>query len=170
MVREGLYKLGNKGALHWAQNGKPDGNVGYQCYDQYLILDYRFRRNDDDWQPVKQTILIKRTPCNYGKSRLWFECPGCNYRCAILYGADVLFLCRKCYRLPYRSQMQSKLDTLFNQKHALGRRIFEDYKYGDGYKKKKGMHQSTFDRLFQKYDLLNSKVCRGTIEKLGKKL
>jgi hypothetical protein len=63
--------------------------------------------------------------------------------------------------------MQSDIDRLFDQKHSLGGRIFEYYEYGEGWLKKKGMHQKTFDRLHSKYEQLESRVNQGTIDRFG---
>ena len=96
-----------------------------------------------------------------------FECLRCGYRCAILYSASKLFLCRKCYDLPYASQMQSDLDRLVDQKHKLGKRIFEHYEYGDGWMKKKGMHWKTFDRLYARYRQLDSRINQDICYRFG---
>ena len=46
------------------------------------------------------------------------------------------------------------MDRLVSQKHKLGERIFEYYDYGEGWGKKKGMHQVTFDRLNARYQAM----------------
>ena len=63
--------------------------------------------------------------------------------------------------------MQGDLERLFDQKHSLGARIFEHYEHGEGWLKKKGMHQTTFDRLYSKYERLESRVNQGTIDRFG---
>lgn len=169
MVRKGWLKSGWRGSLKWTCNGEPSGDINYQRYNNQLILDYRYRDNGEDWQPVKQAINVSETDCNYGGQRKWFLCPNCGRRCAILYSASKLFLCRECYKLPYASQMKGKLDRLIDKLHKLGYRIFEDYN-GYGYRKRKGMHQTTFDRLYQKYYRMDEFIDRrinSYIRKLG---
>lgn len=167
MKRNGWLLPGCGGNLKWTCNGEPSGDINYHCYESRLLLNYRFRSVGIEWEPVKQTIFIESTPCNYGNSRQWFLCPRCGYRCALLYGADRLFLCRKCYELPYASQMQSDLDRLVDQKHKLGKRIFDDYEYGDGWWKKKGMRWKTFDRLYKRYERLDAKINQGICYRFG---
>ncbi len=157
LKRKGWFKQEHSGSLKWTTNGETSGNINYTRHHNSLILNYKLRSYGEDWQPVKQVIHIDTTACNYGGNRPWFLCPNCGYRCAILYGADVLFLCRKCYNLPYSSQMQGELNRLIDQMHKLGYRIFEDYD-GHGWRKKKGMHQKTFDRLYLKYRWLDMKI------------
>ncbi|MEH6559588.1 MAG: hypothetical protein V7708_17465 [Oceanicoccus sp.] len=167
MKRRGWLNPGRGGTLTWSWNGEPWGNINYRCQEGRLLLDYRFRSGGDEWEPVKQTIFITTTPCNYGNERQWFSCPRCGYRCALLYSAGRLFLCRKCYELPYASQMQSDLDRLVDQKHKLGKRIFEYYDYGDGCMKKTGMRWKTFDRLHARFARLDERINQGICYRFG---
>lgn len=73
----------------------------------------------------------------------------------LLYGHDVLFLCRHCYQLPYASQQEGHLDHMVSQKHKLGARIFKYYEYGEGYGKAKGVHWKTFEKLNTHYEQLD---------------
>ncbi len=108
MNRRGWLTPSNRRTIHWKWNGEPWGDISYLTYSNHLELSYRYRINSDDWHPVKQTINIEKTFCHYGRQRPWFLCPRCNRRCAILYNPGKLFLCRKCYQLPYQSQNQSR--------------------------------------------------------------
>jgi len=161
MRKKGLLKPNTRGSLSWTCGGKPSGDIRYTCYQHELQLHYRYRQHGGDWQPVEQRIPLERTPCNYGGERPWFLCSRCNKRIAVLYGADVLFLCRHCYQLPYASQNQGYMDKLIDQKHKLGERIFEVYECGEGWGKKKGMHWSAFNRLHSKYKALEQAWCMG---------
>jgi len=154
MRKQGLLKPYHQGTLSWTCRGEPSGYINYTCYPHELQLHYRYREKGEDWQPVEQRITIERTHCHYGGDRQWFCCPRCHKRVAVLYGADVLFLCRHCYQLPYASRNQGYMEKLLDQKDMLGKRIFEYYEYGEGWGKKKGMHWSTFDRLHVKYKAL----------------
>jgi len=111
--------------------------------------------------------LFSRTACNYGGERLWFLCPHCGKRVAVLYGVDARFLCRHCYNLPYASQGKGKLDRLIDQKHKLGDRIFEDYD-GYGWRRRKGMHKRTFDRLYEQYWRLDMAIDDGIAGRFGR--
>ena len=166
MKRRGWLNPGYGGKLSWTWNGQPWGNINYRCYDNSLELDYKFR-SGGEWEPVKQRIAITATRCNYGNARQWFECPRCGGRCALLYCASKLFLCRKCYQLPYASQMQGDLYRLIEQKHKLGKRIFEYYEFGEGWEKKKWMRWKTFDRLYNRYRSLDRVIDHGICDRLN---
>lgn len=147
--QNGLLRPNRAGSLSWTCGGEPSGNINYTMYENTMVLNFRAHGYwDDDWESVQQTIWFDRTPCHYGGSRKWFLCPECDSRVGILYGGDVLFLCRHCYRLPYASQgedflsrMNRKLDKISNKLEA------DEYTVVDELWKPKGMHWKTFYRL-----------------------
>jgi hypothetical protein len=60
--------------------------------------------------------LFCYTRCNYGGERRWLLCPRCFKRVAKLYRppGEVLFACRRCHQLTYRSVQchDARLDRL----------------------------------------------------------
>jgi hypothetical protein len=170
MKRRGLLVPGTSNSLSWTCGGEPNGSIRYRYSGGCLLLDFKFRDNGGEWEPVEQIVPLTSTPCNYGNERHWFHCPRCHYRCAILYMGGSHFLCRKCYKLPYNSQMQSDLDRMAAQLNGLGERIFEHNEYGEGWLKKKGMHQKTFERLFSRYENLEFGLDQVTMARFGLKL
>ncbi len=166
MARKNWLRPGIRGTLNWTCNGEPSGLINYHCLYDKLTLDYKYRINGCEWEPVTEDVYFDSTPCNYGNSRKWFLCPGCGNRCAILCSDGKYFLCRKCYDLPYASQMQGRLERLIDQKHKLGYRIFEDYD-GEGWMKKKGMHKKVFNRLNLKYRQLDMAIDEGIFLRCG---
>ncbi len=166
MRKQGLLKPGYSGSLSWTRGGESSGSIRYRVEESRLVLNYSSREHGGEWQPIEESVWFDRTPCNYGGERLWFLCPHCSKRVAVLYGVDARFLCRHCYNIRYSSQMKGKLDQLIDQKHKLGNRIFEDYD-GYGWRKRKGMHQKTFDRLYLKYQWLDIKINEETMMRFG---
>ena len=164
MKKAGLLKPTTKGNLTWSRGGEPTGNINYECHQEHLLLKFKFRLGNYDWQSKEQKVWFDRTPCHYGGERLWFLCPSCNRRVAILCCDGPLFLCRHCYQLPYASQNESTIDRLISQRHKLGQRIFVHYKNGEGWGKKKGMHQKTFDQLYARFKSLDQKWCVNMIK------
>jgi len=73
----------------------------------------------DYLEMVGGRIYFDRTPCNYGGERVWFMCPNCDRRCAVLYGND--FVCRGCIGIRYyTSQIEDDI--------ARAKRKFEKFK------------------------------------------
>jgi hypothetical protein len=119
-----------------------------------LMLSYRFRRNDEDWQDVDEPISVVRVPCRYGGSRPYFVCPGvinnvpCRRRVAKLYGPGRYFLCRHCYRLGYASQSEDAMDRTLRRANTIRRRLGGEAGMLEIFPARpKGMWHSTYERL-----------------------
>ena len=114
--RDGCLRPGWSGGWEWKQDGERVAWIGMRAEENRLVLDYRFRRNGDEWQDVNEPISIVRVPCRYGGSRPYFICPGvvngryCGRRVVKLNGPGRYFLCRRCYRLAYASQSEDAMD------------------------------------------------------------
>jgi len=158
MRKRGFLTPMCRGSLNWTTGGEPSGDIRYTCFDNRLLLRYRISLYGGDWESVEQTVYFDSTRCNYGGERKWFLCTHCSRRVEVLYSGGKYFHCRRCYRIPYRSNNESYYDNLNSQQDKLGRRIFENYDYGDEWFKKKGMHWKTFNRLYEKYEQLGEQA------------
>jgi hypothetical protein len=97
-----------------------------------------------------QTIYLDPSPCNYGGERLWFKCPHCHQRVAVLYDVDTFFMCRTCHRLSYRSQGENVLRRSLRKIRKLRTRLDAPLDLSEYIQTKpKGMHWKTFERLRQ---------------------
>jgi hypothetical protein len=148
MKRQGYLRAGTMGNLIWSNRGEQTGLITYSIVEEGMVLNYRYRINGGEWQPVEQRIIFDRTPCNYGGYRTWFRCPRCGKRVALLYGAGKLFLCRHCYDLAYGSQQEGQLDRLMRKARKIRHRLgAEDDLTMPIWQKPKGMHEKTYLRL-----------------------
>ena len=151
--KQGLLRPGHWGTLSWTSRGEPSGNVRYKVEGSIFTLHYKVREYGDDWEPIKLDAPLVTLPCRYGGSRYYFLCPNrnCQRRCEVLYSVSRYFVCRKCSGYLYSSQKGDHLDQIRSAKDKIGKRIFEDYDGDWGWRKKKGMHQKTFDRGYARY-------------------
>lgn len=147
MKKRGLLRPGISGTLSWNRGGEPTGEINFTANDGSLELRYRVQEHGGDWESISQSIQLALTPCHYGGHRKWLVCPNCTRRVAVLCLASKRFYCRTCCQLAYGSQREDKLGRLCRARDKLGRRLFE----GDHHTPRKGMHQSTFDRLYERY-------------------
>jgi hypothetical protein len=74
---------------------------------------------------LNKSIALKTTPCNYGKSRFWFSCPGigpkrCRARVGVLYWLDNRLACRKCHDLTYKVRNIPKKERHKGRLHNIG--------------------------------------------------
>ena len=155
--RDGCLRPGWSGSVSWHQDEKRVAWIRMRAEQHCLVLNYRFRRNDEDWQEVAELISIVRVSCRYGGSRPYFICPGvvkgvpCRRRVAKLYGPGRYFLCRHCYRLSYASQSEDAMDRARRRVGKIrirlgGRSDMPEFTPP----RPKGMWHSTYERLSEK--------------------
>jgi hypothetical protein len=168
MKRQGYFQGSTMGTLTWSSRREQVGLLGFSMMEKGMVLNYRYRINGGEWEPVEQTIIFDRTPCNYGGHRTWFLCPRCRKRIAVLYGAGKLFLCRHCYDLAYGSQQETMGDRLMRKQRKIRERLGADMNLLIPIcLKPKGMHQKTFDRLRQEETRTSYLSARIMVQQLG---
>lgn len=162
MRKRGLLKcLGSSGILSWSQGGEKTGSIRFRLELNSLILMYKYRYHGEEWIEVEELVRLDRTPCNFGGERLWFLCPHCGKRVAVLYGARARFLCRHCHGLSYSSQCESDLDRMMRKARKIRRRLnASDDLSEEIWDKPKNMHWSTFNRLVKMECLVNEASSR----------
>ncbi|MBF0371587.1 MAG: hypothetical protein HQL52_19290 [Magnetococcales bacterium] len=103
--RLGGLNVGARGKVFW----DPGKGIVFQmkACDQ-LVLMYRCRLDQGDWESVEQSIRLSGIPRHLGGQERYFICPGahCGRRVKKLYLSWKYFACRHCYRLSYRSQRE----------------------------------------------------------------
>lgn len=105
-------------------------------------------------------IRVLTTPCTYGGARLWWSCPGCSGRVAILY-AGRRFACRNCHGLTYTSQKATQEDRAIAMAEKVRSRLRWEpgIAHGTG-PKPKGMHWATYRALVKTHnDLVGTAIC-----------
>lgn len=73
--------------------------------DVAWFLDYRHLPGELA-PPRRYAIGLDRTPQRLGGTRVWWRCPACNGRCAVLYACNGV-ACRKCCQLVYKGSLQN---------------------------------------------------------------
>jgi hypothetical protein len=150
--KRGYLKPGHYG-LQWTRGDEPAGDIRIEVYDDYIMLVYRSRKSSsDEWESIRDRVCLTQTPCHYGGSRVWFRCPSCGRRVAVIYGGRY-FRCRHCYKLAYSCQNESTYDRLNRKARKIRRRLgaSEDLSMPIVFKPK-GMHQKTFVHLLKEAD------------------
>jgi len=162
MRKQNLLRETRIGTLSWNCHGEPNGSITYHCYVDRLELVYRMQC-DGEWQEMRQKVFFDSTRCHYGSERKWFKCPHCKRRCEILYFGRSGFYCRTCYRIPYGSQCEGKLDRMIRKRDKLKARIFDE----DRHRRRRGMHRSTFQPLCERYCQLEEQIDSAIIARWG---
>ena len=117
---------------HFAFEDMPCQSGGYwfrRKYDPleddfYIEMMHRGPNNN------QSTINFVETKCNYGGTRWWFECPGCQRRAAKLYDDRDNFYCRTCLDLEYSSHRTNYRSMFEPTKRRIAKleKIAEDWK------------------------------------------
>ncbi len=100
-----------------------EGVLFAECGGKMLSIDYDHSIEygpDVDRELVEmwggrwsQTVELSRIVSGFGGSRAFWLCPACGGRVRYLYFTGAIFLCRKCARLNYRSQQETKSDCMY---------------------------------------------------------
>ena len=169
MYKRGLLTAGMAGSLSWTTRGEPSGSISYKSHDGYLALSYAFTAGDSEPEQIDDQIQLEWTPCHYGGHRPWFRCPSCSRRVMVLALQRRLFRCRKCHDIPYGSQTEMRIDRLIRKARKIRGSVgaSEDLKEPI-WRKPKGMHQKTFERLARKDRRITSELDNFAAQFIGR--
>lgn len=130
------------GAYTWrwsnTDTGEQIASIGISTGPSLVWLRYA-----TDGQSVCDDVRVVRTACNFGGTRPWFACPRCGGRAAVLYMRSGRFMCRPCGRVVYASQADDAMGRAWRRQAKLEARL------GTGWRRPKGMHHATRDRLLK---------------------
>ncbi len=104
LAREGMLRHGTS-MVTWGNGATITLSIPTEAANEmhlaYDVQTYRGRVI-----PIQERMRLTRTPCTFGGTRVWFACPGCGARCAVLYALGGRFQCRQCHHLAYKSTRQ----------------------------------------------------------------
>jgi hypothetical protein len=132
----------------WTCDGEPRGNIGLSTFETHMELRYTWTPSGGEPTGRHLRVPLERVPCRFGGWRVWFQCPWCDRRCALLYGlsGDGYFACRLCLKLVYASEAEDKLGRLWRKQSKLEAKLRED----GG--RPKGMRARTYERYLARID------------------
>jgi hypothetical protein len=167
LARDGLLQPGRSFAWSWMRNGATVATINITPGSYSVTLDYRHKPHGREWQDKSYPVRLAHSACNMGGQRAWWLCPasGCGRRAALLYlGSSGVFACRHCYRLAYRSQMETAHDRTFRRANNLRTRLgwVAGIAHSPG-DKPKGMHWRTYSRLMESYQNQANQVLTGSM-------
>ncbi len=152
--REGCLSPGCYSGWDWKRDGERVASISMRTEENRIVLSYRRRLEDGEWQSIEELVSIVRVPCSYGGSRPYFICPGvvngrvCIRRVIKLYGPGRYFLCRHCYRLAYASQREDQIDRTLRRANKIRQSLGGDPGMASVFPERpKGMWRRTYRRL-----------------------
>lgn len=110
-------------------------------------------------------IEVTTTRCPFGGMRLWWLCPACGRRCAILYPT----LCRTCAGGRYETELLSPENRLMRKAFRLRERLGQrgGGLFGSFPDKPKGMHWATYNRLVAQGEAMEERILQMASERFG---
>lgn len=131
--------------VNWHQGKESLGSASVSLVNLHqLCVRYKYRCSSDvSWLTVTEFIPLQLSACRYGGERLWFTCPKCGKRIAIIY-VDSMVACRDCLGLRYQSEYEDDISRL----QSKARKIFD--RIGHDYVRPKGMRHKTYECLLSK--------------------
>jgi len=168
-ARDGLLEPVRRFQWQWSVDGKQTGQIDVQAEESRVVLSYRHKRRDQDWQSEEYPVPIVTTGCNLGGARQWFLCParGCGRRCALLYGGAI-FACRQCLGLAYPSQREDISDRAARRAERIRRKLgWEPGILNGAEGRPSGMHHATFYRLALEHDAHVARSLAGFRQRFG---
>ncbi len=91
LIKNKLLSVGSSGILDLSINGKIEGSVNFEIFDNGIALDNEF-------------LSFGYTPSKYSRGvQTWFICPECKKRIFTAYLVNY-WSCKQCHNLNYASQ------------------------------------------------------------------
>ena len=159
---ERCHELTAWGAFRYAHDVNDGVRVSWEVGDDGVL----HLRHSRDRRKHSTDIRFLETPCNYGGTRKWFECPRCGRRVGKIYlplhvvsnGRRVEWWgCRHCYDLTYEQRQQRNLTDVYEWR---AERIAARY-FGKQTKKavfkRKWLRGKTFEKQYSRYITLYEK-------------
>lgn len=155
---------GSKITATWSTDGIVHASIGAVVYEDCMILKYTYNKTEK----VNQNIYFTYTPCNFGGKRVWYCCPVCGRRCAIIYSSEINFACRICCDLTYKTCNEVPRNRLLIKANKLRKRIRARPGMANSFPvKPKGMHHKTWSRIKYEIRCLESIYCSVTVQMMG---
>jgi hypothetical protein len=109
--RQGALIPGTTSWIEWSGGRQqPSGSIQLVVTVGALTLTYRVHEQGGEWWDIGERVTIVSSPCHYGGSRPWFQCPGCHTRRRVLHSVAGRFRCRACHDLAYSSTREDDLE------------------------------------------------------------
>lgn len=170
--RKGLLERGFTFTSRWWRGSDPErgssisGVVGVHG----VVLFYRHRNRDGEWEDIRQPVSLEWTRCHYGGERPWWTCPACRRRVAVLFAAGKYFACRHCYDLVYPSQNEGLRDRTLRKAQKIREKLGGSGSMVEPFPDKpKGMHWKTYRRWVERgqaADLASWGALKGELDEM----
>jgi hypothetical protein len=163
------YLRGGPYRYSWSWGDQPMGSITMLRLPTGLKLMYRTQQADGEWQSIDELVPFVLTPMRFGGERRWFQCLRCGRKCRLLFGGRY-FRCRRCHRVRYASQSETRLDRAHRGMFKIVKRLDPEEQCNDLPEKPKRMHWRTYNRLVELYEHYDGQWAWAVMRRFGIKL
>jgi len=150
LQRKGALHTGVSGHLSWIIVGGEKVAIQFCVETDQIVFEYTIPNHEGKELSYQNVVDFDYSPCNFGGKRIWFICPECETRVAIIYRSSQRFICRRCCGLVYTSQNESEVDRLMFKSKRIRAKLGGTGSLIDDFPPKpKGMHWRTYWRLLK---------------------
>ena len=169
--RASSLEPGASGQVWRSVQGVPNSFVLYEFKKDRVLFKYEHRPPEKEAQLVIETIWLDHTVPYFGGKRIWFSCPQCCKRVAVLFRPDRRFRCRKCHKLSYPTQSWDEFNCSGQKAQKIRKRLGGSGALGEDFPSRpKGMHFVTYCRLLQRSVDADRRFWKLANEKVGRLL
>ena len=164
LKRDGIFRANRRSLL--VSPHCPE--IAFEYFHGLLTL---FRASSETLEgtqnPAIQLVKIAFQPCRFGGTRPWFLCPRCEQRVSALFAdSSDEYYCRTCRRLAYRSQFESWSGRRYLKANRLRWSMRGEAGAMGTLERPKGMHWTTFFRIIQEIQKLETAALTKAVESL----
>jgi hypothetical protein len=171
--RRRMLTPGRFSTLTWSRSGEQTGSLTLAAEHDGVRLMYRTKDREGEPIDVNELVAFVYTPTRFGGRRQWLRCLRCGRGCRKIYGGRY-FRCRRCYRLRYASQGESRPDQrALDRARKIAKRLHdkwggateEEYEFPP---KPQRMRWATYNRLEEQYDELETRWALGIMTRIAR--
>lgn len=142
--RETQLEIGTTFVWSWYRNGRLRDCLALVAEHGGIHLTQVVQTSSGENIQKQVFLTLETTPCHMGGERVWWSCPRCFRRVAVLYDRKG-FACRQCHKLSYRCQRETDEDRALRQVNKIRKQLGWVPGWANGFgPKPKRMQMRTF--------------------------
>jgi hypothetical protein len=152
LAREGHLVASRMSWDSWGNRNGVNTTLHTSVRPDGLWVEWRTRASGEStWHAFNRLLTLERTAMHLGGERVWWHCPRCDRRVAVIFGGREL-ACRHCWGLTYRCRNETREDSASRQANKLRRKLgWPAGILNDIGGRPKGMHRRTYLRLLNEH-------------------
>ena len=152
LQRKGMLEHNVRSVQSWSSRGELFAQANVIAGSDSINIAYTLTDRLGHKSDVEQHVWLTTTTCNFGGERVWFDCPQCARRVAIVYLSKIV-ACRKCQDVNYQCQRETDSDRTLRRLHKIQDKLLAGTysAFEPPPQRPAGMKQRKYNRLVREY-------------------